>query len=172
LNLVLAGKDSMGLAASERIVSLGFVPEEHKSQLITNSLLMVAPSPYESLCISALESWMQGVPVLANGRCLVLLGQCRRSQGGLWYRDYDEFAACLNLLVSDAKLRRTLGEAGRQFALGEFAWPTVESRYMRAIAEVMTHRNGYSDGMTESSTCDERPVNGHRPRTELASTSR
>ena len=35
----------------------------------------------------ALEAWALGKPVLANGRCDVLRGQCVRSNGGLYYEN-------------------------------------------------------------------------------------
>ena len=54
------------------------------------------PSPYESLSVITLEAWKLGVPVLANARCRVLAGQCRRSDGGLFYEGYAEFAEALS----------------------------------------------------------------------------
>ena len=43
------------------------------------------PSYFESLSMVALEAWALGRPVLANGRCDVLKGQCIRSNAGLYY---------------------------------------------------------------------------------------
>ena len=40
----------------------------------------------------ALEAWALGKPVLANGRCDVLRGQCVRSNAGLYYETFEEFA--------------------------------------------------------------------------------
>ena len=40
-----------------------------------------------------------GGPTLANAASPVLVGQSRRSGGGLWYRDGDEYAAMLDLLA-------------------------------------------------------------------------
>ena len=45
------------------------------------------PSFYESLSMVTLEAWALGKPVLANALCDVLKGQCRRSNGGLYYRE-------------------------------------------------------------------------------------
>ena len=44
---------------------------------------------------TALEACALGVPVLANARCKVLMGQCLRSNGGLFYHGYAEFAEAL-----------------------------------------------------------------------------
>ena len=42
-----------------------------------------------------------GQPVLANGQCDVLRGQCRRSNAGLYFDDYYEFREALSRLESD-----------------------------------------------------------------------
>ena len=70
------------------------------------------PSPYESLSVITLEAWKMGVPVLANARCRVLMGQCLRSNGGLFYHGYAEFAEALDLLLERPDVRR--GRSGRQ----------------------------------------------------------
>jgi glycosyltransferase involved in cell wall biosynthesis len=134
LHLVLAGKAVIPIPSHPRIIAAGYVSEAAKQALIKRAIFMIAPSPYESLCISALEAWLQERPVLANGDCLVLAGQCRRSDGGLWYRNYDEFAECLSLLTADEQLRTQLGKRGRQFVAQEYTWDRVEKIYLRNIA--------------------------------------
>ena len=52
----------------------------------------------------ALEAWALGRPVLANGRCDVLKGQCIRSNAGLYYESYEEFAEALYSLESNGPL--------------------------------------------------------------------
>ena len=47
----------------------------------------------ESLSIAMLEAWSHGVPTLANGASPVLVGQSRRSGGGIWYSDAAEYAS-------------------------------------------------------------------------------
>ena len=49
--------------------------------------LLIMPSYFESLSMVALEAWALGRPVLANGRCDVLKGQCIRSNAGLYYEN-------------------------------------------------------------------------------------
>jgi glycosyltransferase involved in cell wall biosynthesis len=90
--------------------------------------LLVMPSPYESLSIVTLEAWKLGAPVLANARCQVLVGQCLRSNGGLFYHGYAEFAEGLQLLLDRPELARTLGGQGRSWVESECAWDTVERR--------------------------------------------
>jgi glycosyltransferase involved in cell wall biosynthesis len=76
----------------------------------------------------ALEAWKLGRPVLANGRCNVLEGQCLRSNGGLFYDDYTEFTATLRRLVEQPELRARLGAAGQAYVEREYDWDVVEGR--------------------------------------------
>ncbi len=69
-----------------------------------------------------------GRPVLVNAACKVLEGQCVRSQGGLFYRGYSEFAEALKRLAESPDLRRRLGAAGQAYVRREYDWDLVESR--------------------------------------------
>lgn len=133
LRLALAGKAEMEIPRHPRIVALGYVSEEEKNGAIGGAMAMAAPSPYESLCIAALEAWRRGVAVIGNGECKVLAGQCQRSGGGLWYRGYEEFAGCLETLEGSAGLREKLGRAGREYVVTRYNWERVEEIYLRNI---------------------------------------
>ena len=63
----------------------------------------------ESLSGITRDAWKMGVPVLANARCRVLMGQCLRSNGGFFYNGYAEFAEALNLLLERRDVGRVLG---------------------------------------------------------------
>jgi glycosyltransferase involved in cell wall biosynthesis len=137
LDLVLAGRAAMPVPAHPRIRALGFVTEEEKVALLLASRALVMPSRYESLSLVLLEAWKMGIPVLANGRCRVLLGQCRRSNGGLAYDGYREFAGALSLLLERPELCETLGRQGRAYVEREYSWArvlgTLEDLFQRAM---------------------------------------
>ena len=91
------------------------------------------PSFYESLSMVTLEAWALGKPVLANARCEVLKGQCLRSNGGLFYENYDEFREALSLLLgSRAAPGRALGENGRTYFEANYTWDVIETKYLAA----------------------------------------
>jgi glycosyltransferase involved in cell wall biosynthesis len=75
------------------------------------------------------EAWAQARPVLAQGRTEVLVGQVRRSGGGMWYSGFAEFEAALDLLVGSPSLGDALGRAGRAHVEREYRWDAVLSRY-------------------------------------------
>jgi hypothetical protein len=78
----------------------------------------------------ALESWALGRPVLANGRCDVLKGQCLRSNAGLFYESYEEFAETLYALESNGPLHARLGDNGREYFARHYSWPVIERKYL------------------------------------------
>jgi hypothetical protein len=88
------------------------------------------PSYYESLSMVALEAWALGKPVLANGRCDVLKGQCIRSNAGLYYESYEEFVEALYSLESNGPLNSRLGRNGREFFRQHYTWPVIERKYL------------------------------------------
>ena len=133
IRLVLIGKGLIPGMDHPDIISLGFVPEEDKFDAMQAATLLLLPSKYESLSIAILEAWMMGTPVLVNGECEVLREQCIRSNGGLFYANYPEFALALRALLQKPQLRRTLGRQGREYAEATYSWDTVIEKYSHAI---------------------------------------
>jgi glycosyltransferase involved in cell wall biosynthesis len=93
------------------------------------------PSPYESLSVIVLEAWKLGVPVIANARCKVLAGQCLRSNGGLFYHGYAEFAEALGLLLREDALAASLGRQGKAYVDREYSWETIDAKLDGLLAE-------------------------------------
>jgi hypothetical protein len=136
LALVLVGGSVMPVPSHPRIRHLGYLPDEDKFDAIAAAEVLIMPSFYESLSIVALEAWALGRPVLANGRCDVLRGQCVRSNAGLYYDNYEEFAEALHRIETDRGLGDALGEHGRQFYSRHYTWPTIERRYLEVLERV------------------------------------
>jgi glycosyltransferase involved in cell wall biosynthesis len=130
LDLVLIGSAIIPVPDHPRIHHLGFLPDEDKFDGITASDLLIMPSYFESLSMVALEAWAIGRPVLANGRCDVLKGQCIRSGAGLYYERYEEFAETLYALESNGPLHARLGRNGREYFARHYTWPVIEAKYL------------------------------------------
>jgi len=129
LKLVLLGKAVMKVPNHPDIFPLGFVSEQDKYNCIMASELLVMPSPFESLSIVLFEAWHCNKPVLVNGNCGVLKGQCIRSNGGLWYTNYDEFKESLEILLKNENMKKNLGENGKRFVDENYRWEIVEEKY-------------------------------------------
>jgi glycosyltransferase involved in cell wall biosynthesis len=130
LSLVLVGNALMPIPSKPWIKHLGYVSDEAKFDAIAASDLLVMPSYYESLSMVALEAWAMGKPVLANGKCDVLRGQCVRSNAGLYYESFDEFAEALYALEASGPLNAILGRNGREYFRQNYGWPVIERKYL------------------------------------------
>jgi glycosyltransferase involved in cell wall biosynthesis len=130
LDLVLIGTPIIPVPQHHRIHHLGYLPDEDKFDALAAADLLIMPSYFESLSMVALEAWALGRPVLANGRCDVLKGQCIRSNAGLYYESYEEFAETLYSLESNGPLHARLGANGRDYFARNYAWPVIERKYM------------------------------------------
>jgi glycosyltransferase involved in cell wall biosynthesis len=109
---------------------LGFVSDEDKFDTLAGADLLIMPSRYESLSMVALEAWALGKPVLANGHCDVLRGQAIRSNAGLYYENFEEFAEAMYALEAAGPLNSVLGRNGREFFKRHYAWPVIERKYL------------------------------------------
>jgi glycosyltransferase involved in cell wall biosynthesis len=134
LKLLLIGKTYVPIPEHPAIIHVGFQENKEKFDLLHGAEFLIIPSQYESLSIVALEAWAIGKPVLANGRTEVLRGQCRRSNAGLWYIDYDEFKAAFLILQENGNLREQLGKNGKKYFYDHYAWDKIENKYLKIIA--------------------------------------
>jgi glycosyltransferase involved in cell wall biosynthesis len=130
LDLILIGSVAMPLPSHPRIRHLGFVPDQDKFDVLAAANALIMPSYFESLSMVALEAWALGRPILANGRCDVLRGQCVRSNAGLYYENARDFAAALDRLLDDAPLAEALGNHGRAYFAQHYSWPVIEQKYL------------------------------------------
>jgi len=138
LDLVLVGRATMPVPTRPDLHAVGFVDEELKFDALSGCELLVAPSSFESLSIALLEAWSMRKPALVNSESDVLVGQSRRANAGLSYRDSEEFGVATDALRSG--LGRQLGENGYAFVQREYAWATVREKYADLVDEVADHR--------------------------------
>ena len=135
-SLVLMGLKLMPLPEEPFINFAGMLSDQERLQALEAATIVVCPSPYESLSLIALESLAVGTPILCNARSDVLVDHCLRSNGGLFYRDRDEFVACMTLLVADERLRAAMGRSGREYVRRNYRWDVVLGKLDRMIARV------------------------------------
>jgi glycosyltransferase involved in cell wall biosynthesis len=136
LDLVLVGNAIIPVPSHHRIHHLGFLADEDKFDALAAADLLIMPSYFESLSMVALEAWALGRPVLANGRCDVLKGQCIRSNAGLYYESYEEFAETLFSLESNGPLHDRLSRNGREYFKRHYDWTVIEQKYLDMFAQL------------------------------------
>jgi glycosyltransferase involved in cell wall biosynthesis len=122
------------------IVYTGFVDDQTRTDALAGSLALAQPSFFESFSMVLTEAWAQRRPVLVQGRTDVLVGQVRRSGGGLYYAGFAEFEAALDLLVSREGLADSLGRSGRGYVEQHYRWDVVLSRYEDLLRRAVRSR--------------------------------
>lgn len=140
LKLVLIGTGEAAVPPhmAGQVVDLGFVPVQDKYDAYAAAAVFCIPSLHESFSIVLMESWLAGTPSLVHGQCAVTLEHSQRANGGLYFNDYDEFAAALTYLLDHPQLANTLGRQGRDYVLRHYAWDVVVPRYEQFIQQVLS----------------------------------
>ena len=136
LSLVLIGHSLLPIPKHPRVRHLGFVDDRDKFDAMAAADVLIMPSYFESLSMVALEAWALGKPVLANGKCDVLRGQCIRSNAGLYYDNAAEFMETLATIERNRWLAVALGRNGRQFFKEHYDWPVIERKYLDMIEQL------------------------------------
>ena len=135
VKLVLTGSGPVDLPPdlAPHVIDAGFVSEAEKHDAMAGAVTFCHPSVNESLSIVLLESWLARTPALVHAGSAVMQHQCRRSNGGLWFRTYPEFEEALQLLLRNPGLRERMGKMGRDYVLTEYSWERIRSRLLAAL---------------------------------------
>ena len=136
MHLVLVGTPHVEIPNHPRIHHLGFLADQDKYDAVAAAELLIMPSYLESLSMVALEAWAMGKPVLANAKCDVLQGQCLRSNAGLFYENFQEFAETLRAIDAGPSLQAALGRNGRAFFERHYSWPVIEKKYVDMLEQL------------------------------------
>lgn len=133
VKLILVGNTKLTIPSHSDIFYLGYLSEEEKFSALYGADFLIMPSFFESLSMVTLEAWAMGKPVLANARCMVLKGQCLRSNAGLFYENYEEFSLAFHLLLSSERFRETLGINGQKYFNQNYTWEVIEKKYLSLL---------------------------------------
>lgn len=138
LKLLVAGRidNYLTIQNYSDIVYLGFVSEEEKMKLMKNAKFLILPSEWESLSLVILESMAVKRPVLVNGECAVLKGQCIRSNAGLYYTNYLEFEYTMNYILNHKDEYNEMCENGFDFVKKNYDWNVVVHNVSSLIEEI------------------------------------
>jgi len=134
--LVLMGVKMMKLPEQTGVRLGGVLPDRERMAAYEAADVTIAPDADDLLAQAPLESLAVGTPVLASARNAAAVEHCRRSNGGLYYANREEFVEAFQLLAGSTRLREALGENGRNYVRQHFRWEHVLGRFERLVARV------------------------------------
>ncbi len=111
------------------VVRAGFLSDKDMRAVVRGAVALVLPSAFESFSMVCTEAWALRRPVLVSAASAVLVGQARRSGGGLWFASVAELDAAIDMLIENPVLADALGEAGRRYCEANYHWPDLLDRY-------------------------------------------
>jgi glycosyltransferase involved in cell wall biosynthesis len=133
--LVLIGGGPITGSPDEGILDRGRLSDREKFDAFAAATVLCQPSLHESFSLVMMESWVSGTPVLVHAACAATVEHSRRANGGLYFQTYEEFAACIDLLLAQPRLRQRLGQQGREYVLAHYTWDTVIEIYRRLVMD-------------------------------------
>lgn len=135
-DLVLVGRGDLRLPDEAWLHRTGFVEDAEKHEAIAGAAAVIVPSPYESLSIAQLDAWSHARPTLANAASPVLVGQSRRTAGGLWYDGTGEYVVMLDFLMRNPAAARAIGRQGRAGVRAQHSWERVAGIWRSCVDAV------------------------------------
>ncbi len=119
-------------AIADRVIDLGFIPDEEKGNAFAAADAYIQPSKMEAFSMTIMESWLAGTIVIGNGGGAVVAYHCEQSGAGLLYDDEYEFEECLAFVADSPEAARNIGSRGRDYVLQNYTWDrvldTIEAR--------------------------------------------
>ena len=123
--------------------ALGFVPPAELDRLYARAAVVACPSHREGFGVACLEAMAHGRPVVASG-VGGLLDLVVNGETGILVEpgNVQALRAALERLLSDPRLRRRMGDAGRQRAAEHFSWPRVTRKTLDVYARYAGKKSG------------------------------
>ena len=133
LKLVLMGQGPYQPPVHPDILPIGFKQGSEKLDAYAAATVLCQPSVMESFSIVIMEAWLASTPVLVHADCEVTRYHVLRSNGGLYFRSYNEFEAVLDLLLASPELRNQLAQNGYRYVQTHYSWEHVLKRFRAAL---------------------------------------
>lgn len=134
LQLVVVGQCMMEVSSYSGVHVLGYVSEEDKYAAIAGAQLLWLPSKFESFSIALLEGMALGISGIVNGNCEVLKGHCEKSNGSVYYTNYEEFEDELELYgTMSQEQRQAMKQNALRYVQKYYQWDDIVQRWKTII---------------------------------------
>ncbi len=128
-----AGEVRPPASIAERVVDVGFLPDDERDDAFAAADAYLQPSAWEAFSRTVMEAWLAGTLVIANGASAVVRYHCEESGAGLLYEDEPEFEECLAFLAEAPAAACELASRGRPYVLDNYQWDAVLDRVEMAL---------------------------------------
>jgi glycosyltransferase involved in cell wall biosynthesis len=129
-----AGEVRPPAAIADRVIDVGFLPDDERDSAFAAADAYLQPSRFEAFSRTIMEAWLAGTPVIANGGSDVVRYHCERSGAGLLYDDELELEECLAFVAEAPETARALAQSGRAYVLESYQWDTVLDKVEAALS--------------------------------------
>ena len=131
LKLVLIGSGAVNIPRKYKteLIDLGFIPKQDKYDAYAAATVLCQPSLNESFSIVIMETWLCCTPVLVHADCAVTKYHSIKSNGGLYFSNYEEFEECINFYLDNPELSNNMAENGKIYVKDNYNWDTIVDRY-------------------------------------------
>jgi glycosyltransferase involved in cell wall biosynthesis len=123
------------MKTSPNIIHIGEVSDQDKYDGIAGAIALIQPSLMESFSIVIMESWLCDVPVIVHELCAVTKGHCDRSEGGLYYKDYESFEQVINKYITSLDDVKLMGKKGHEYVNEYYTWENTAERMLTFFEE-------------------------------------
>src|SRR4030067_3506567 len=132
LKLVLMGIGNMTIPSDIKkdVIKIGFKSGQEKFDAYAAAAVLCQPSINESFSIVIMESWLCETPVLVHENCAGRKYHCIESNGGLYFKDYNDFEGCINFLLKNPLVREKMGKNGQKYVLKNYNWDRIAEKYL------------------------------------------
>ncbi|HEY9475000.1 MAG TPA: glycosyltransferase family 4 protein, partial [Mycobacteriales bacterium] len=120
---------------ADRVIDVGFLPDDERDNAFAAADGYLQPSRYEAFSRTIMEAWLAGTPVVGNAGSEVVAWHCQRSGAGLLYDDEYEFEQCLRFLAEAPRVAQDLAGSGREYVLAHYTWDIVLDRVEAALRQ-------------------------------------
>lgn len=135
--LVLIGQQFMEVPVSDNIMSLGYVSESRKLNLLRGAQALIMPSYYESLSLVTLESMKEGTLVIVNEHCEVLQMHVEESHSGLLFKDFATFKLALDSVLHSKVDLPAMKVNGEAYVHDNYDWEVVKRKVSSAVEHII-----------------------------------
>ncbi|WP_431842506.1 glycosyltransferase family 4 protein [Calidifontibacter indicus] len=128
---------SRDLGIADQVVFTGHVSEWEKRRILSESWVLALPSIKEGWGLVVVEAATHHTPSIAYRSAGGVADSIQEGRTGLLVDDGQEpFTGALEALLTDEKLRHTLGDEAARFA-AQFTWPQAVQKWENLLQEVI-----------------------------------